>query len=238
MPFLTSSHITADMRERVKGAIPTPTPLDHTVIGCIVGVLLFAACIVGAGMYKMHLDRIWSGGSVDVVFNGTMHKIPAIWFRGTAPQNDDEVERLDLVVPLPLSSSESGIVLSPLDKVVLLRIAPSDQSLEPSERPNQLYARFLSGDIWTNPGGLQLRQFEAHTPYEGEELYISQPDGRDFAARCPTVLKQSDTGRMCIWEMRKDGVDVVASFSPVHLTEWENVVTTVHETMSALKLAK
>ena len=88
-----------------------------------------------------------------------------------------------------------------------MTVTPKDEGLDPTERPAQLYARFLDRETLEGPGGLILRHFEASSPYDLEELYIAPPDGRSFFARCPKPARR-DAGKSCLSMFRDGGIDV------------------------------
>jgi hypothetical protein len=220
------------MRSRLKQRLPTFPAVDRYVIGGVVALFVVIALIVSGSAYYMDVQRKSQNIRVDVIFNSHYFSIPRMWFLGKAPTQNEDLDRLELVVPLPSNPQAQSVESEGrFENIVIMRIVSIDQSVPPMERYNQLYARFLSSYVWTNPGGLQLRQFEAKTPYEGEELYISPPDGRDFTARCPLQAAQKSAGGLCMWEVRTQGVDVIVSFSPSRLTDWEMIVSTVLETM-------
>jgi hypothetical protein len=100
--------------------------------------------------------------------------------------------------------------------------------LDPSERPQELYGRFLEPDTWESPGGLLLRRFEAGSPYEDEELFIAPPDGRAFSARCRKPGKATEAiGDACLWRFRQSGADVQVRFTVDLLPQWETMATGV-----------
>jgi hypothetical protein len=102
---------------------------------------------------------------------------------------------------------------------VLVTIHPADGSMAPTERAKHLYARFLSAAATPEEGGLIRRRFRTGTPFEGEDLVLSAPDGRAFAARCLDAASAVATA--CVAEMRLGALDVQARFAPSLLPRWE-----------------
>ena len=124
------------------------------------------------------------------------------WVMGTATHG--ERERISL--RMPLTSLAPDAIADP-EAAVALVFTTSDELIAPSERVKLLYARFLSSEAAPAAGGLIRRQFRAGTPYEGETLFLSPPEGRAFAARCPT---DESAGRAlsCFAEIRHGGYDI------------------------------
>mgnify|MGYP003350395993 CR=1 FL=1 len=113
----------------------------------------------------------------------------------------------------------------------VLALQASDRSVDPSERMEKLYGRFLERDVWTHPGGLFMRRFENASPYEREDLYFAPPEGRRFAARCVRPAQPPDgLPNMCVSEFRQRGLDAQIRFSPDLLPDWERL----HEGSRAL----
>ena len=110
--------------------------------------------------------------------------------------------------------------------IVSLVFMTSDQSLAPSERAKKLYSRFLSSEAAPSAGGLIRRQFRTGTPYEGETLFLSPPEGRAFAARCPTS-DGSGIPLPCHAEIRHAGFDIQIQMARRDLPLWENILTRV-----------
>lgn len=104
--------------------------------------------------------------------------------------------------------------------LVFLHLTPAAGD-DPAERPMALYARFFADEHWTNPGGLLMRRFRPDSPYGGEELYFSPPDGEAFSARCPRQGSVADIGSAsCLWSFRQDGLDIQARFPASLLPRW------------------
>lgn len=106
---------------------------------------------------------------------------------------------------------------------VLFTIGPADGSTPPAERPNLLYARFLTAATVAADGGLVRREFRAGSPFEGEALYLSPPQGRLFAARCPIPVPGKASEGRCIAEFRMGDLDLLATFEPALLPHWDTL---------------
>ncbi len=110
-----------------------------------------------------------------------------------------------------------------LANTIFVAIKAADASLDPAERPSRLYARFLDPVPWTHPGGLIVRAFQPGSPFETDELFFAEPEGRDFSARCPKPDQSRKTPSTCVSEYRQDGLDVEIRFSAGLLAEWEKL---------------
>jgi hypothetical protein len=150
--------------------------------------------------------------------------IPPAFVRGGAFPRPGAQERVDLAMLMPdLGPAGSGAAGAAV-YVALLR---EDGVIDPARRVDEIYGLFLEPDVWQNPGGLLLRRFTAESPYADEELFISPPDGRRFAARCRKPAppnergRPADIGETCLWRFRAERVDVQARFAPEILPQWE-----------------
>ncbi len=141
------------------------------------------------------------------------------------------VDRLDLAAFFPDFAPAGDVsdvtpntdLADRFEKLVFITIKPSDTLLDPADRPAKLYARFLEPDEWSHPGGLVARAFQAGSPFEGEELYIVAPEGREFAARCGRPDQTRKTPNSCTYDFRVADLDVELRFSPALLSEWEKL---------------
>lgn len=142
---------------------------------------------------------------------------------------DSQTDRIDLIalapdfrpggnnpraLPGPGKSAVAG------KNQIFLTLVPAEGP-DPVERPVNVYGRFLDAEVREGPDGLMLRRFEAGTPYENEDLYISPPDGRDFAARCSRQPSPGDgLPDTCLVDFRVEGVDAQMRFSAEILGQW------------------
>jgi hypothetical protein len=160
---------------------------------------------------------------IPVTVGSASFLIPPAYVRAGALPRPGTQERVDLALAFPglepAASTTTGAIY-----VALLR---EDGVIDPAERVNDIYGRFLEPDIWQNPGGLLLRRFSAESPYADEELFLSPPDGRAFTARCRKpqardgATRGGDIGEACLWRFRIGGADAQVRFPPELLPQWE-----------------
>jgi hypothetical protein len=156
--------------------------------------------------------------------------IPRSYFRGGGPASQRLSERADLVMLYPemtaaaVAPTKLAAAPDPL-LLVFASIQRNDGVLDPAERVQELYGRFLEPATFENPGGLLMRRFSADSPYSDEELFIAPPDGRVFTARCrkPDISSEQGIGETCIWRFRQAGADIQIRFSPALLPHWEEM---------------
>jgi hypothetical protein len=110
-------------------------------------------------------------------------------------------------------------------RLVFLTLRPADPKIDPAERTSRLYLRFLVDTSWSHPGGLTARAFEDGSPFEGDELFYVQPEGREFAARCRRPDPSRGTPNTCISVIRSGGLDIEIRFSSELLGDWQALVS-------------
>jgi hypothetical protein len=110
-----------------------------------------------------------------------------------------------------------------LAETVFVVIKERDPRLDPADRTARLYERFLDETTWTHPGGLIARAFTDDSPFRGDELYFTAPEGREFAARCRKPDPAARTPNTCLADMRSGDVDVEIRFSAALLSEWRKL---------------
>lgn len=179
-----------------------------------------AGGLAGAGLLLL-TDRPPAPDSLAVPLAGKTLTVPRALLR-EGPDTPDALGRITLALTFP-----DFAPLPPPDAAgrqpgaITVTIGPAEPGLAPEDRPRQLYAKFLAGEVWSNPGGLVMRRFRPGTPYEDEELYLALPDERRFAARCPrNDLPDAGVEEACLWQMRLGDIDVTTRFAPRHLVEW------------------
>lgn len=108
--------------------------------------------------------------------------------------------------------------------LLFLSVGGQERKVDPADLTSLLYARFLEPDVTETDEGLLKRAFQDGSPYEGEDLYFSPPEGRAFAARCarPTVPPDG-LPETCIAALRESGLDVDLRFTTALLSQWEKL---------------
>jgi hypothetical protein len=204
-----------------------------TPVRILMAVLLLAMAGAGAGVVIFTLTRPADDAAgavriVPVTIEGLRLSVPAGYFRSGVVPRGAMAERIDLVFefpdmkPVASRSPVSGHQEQLHQRQVFMAIMRSDGVIDPAERPQELYGRFLEPDVWDNPGGLMMRRFAPDSPYSDEELFLAPPDGRRFSARCRKPVKAAeDIGEACLWRFRQAGADVQVRFTPDLLTQWE-----------------
>jgi hypothetical protein len=196
---------------------------------------LFALILFAAGVWAGW--RAWRGWRethgpqfADTAIGGTRLRVHAAYLRpGATP--GPSADRVDLVLRFPDFAPAGAAPPRDPAAFFVLALQASDRSVDPSERMEKLYGRFLERDVWTHPGGLFMRRFENASPYEREDLYFAPPEGRRFAARCVRPAQPPDgLPNMCVSEFRQRGLDAQIRFSPDLLPDWERL----HEGSRAL----
>lgn len=120
-------------------------------------------------------------------------------------------------------------------RTVFVTARPADSGLDPAERPAKLYQRFLAANSWSHPGGLIARAFVAGSPFEGDELYYVEPDGREFAARCRRPDPTRKTPNTCTYDLRLGDLDVEMRFSAARLADWSSLKAGVRGLIEAAR---
>ena len=132
------------------------------------------------------------------------------------------LEELDLVFAMPDFAPVGGKAGAyPLEKLVFLTLRRPDDRVEPRDKPARLYLRFLGAAVEAHPTGLILRRFEPGGPYDGEQLYMTPPEGRAFWARCASAT--AGLPATCVSEARIGGVDARLRFAPELIGDWEKL---------------
>jgi hypothetical protein len=200
---------------------------------CVIILLALLGAGTGFAIYSLTSSHQGSRSLevVPVTIDQLRLNIPQNFLRGGSVSSTDTSERVDIIIRfpemvaagIPPTTTTDMVALNPRH-LLFLAILRGDGILDPAERPNELYGRFLEPDTWQNPGGLLLRRFESSSPYGDEELFLAPPDGRVFAARCRKPGKSTESiGEACVWRFRQNGADIQLRFSPDLLPQWETM---------------
>lgn len=194
-------------------------------IGMAAG-LAVAGCVI-ATLFVLWPQKPMPSGFIQRYVGANLVTIATDYLQRS--QSPAQANRLDLAISWPdfgpakrIAYGKDGRIEPETGEATLLvTLRGADTTIAPAERVIDVYSRFLEGDVWSNPGGLVMRRFRTGTPYEGEDLFYSVPDGRDFAARCPSSLRNGAIGNeRCLWISRQDGFDVETSFDASLLAQW------------------
>lgn len=207
----------------------SPAPIAYKWIDAhaITIVATLALCLFAAALIsrKMIMAPVGPEATqVEIVTIGeNRFKIQRDWLLGSSVSGD----RHRISLRMPLTSLIATYLADPASTISLV-FTTSDQSFPPSERVKMLYARFLSSEAAPAPGGLIRREFRSGTPYEGETLFLSPPEGRVFAARCPSAA-HADLPTICYAEIRHAGLDIQIQLARRDLALWEKIAARVRE---------
>jgi hypothetical protein len=203
---------------------------ERTTITAALVALGVTALLAAAAFWVIRRSHAPSGG-VDVVIVGDVTlSYPAAYARPRLNRDIARLDRLDLAATFPdfTPAGEARDVRKEADlaeraaHVVFIALTPDDKSLDPAERPASLYAPFLEPMGFAKASGLVMRRFQQATPYEGEDLFMTPPEGRAFWARCPHAAP-SGPQEPCFTEFRWSGLNVALRFSPALLGDWERL---------------
>lgn len=168
--------------------------------------------------------------SVNVYLGEQSLIIPSPYFRFQHAQLGGKLPEIDLAAdagtfrPAKLSTRFRPGAPDGSAGTIYLTLAESKGKLGPAERTTRLYSRFLQADQWNHPGGLIKRRFEKDSPYQHEDLYMTPPEGRRFAARCRRPKTPPDAlPSICLADLRFNGIDIRMRFSASLLPEWEKL---------------
>lgn len=199
------------------GAHEARTGVDRPVVAAIAAIAIAAALGVALARYASPLAPSRDAPAlVELAFKDRRFAAPETWFVESAGQGARD--RISLRIPLSDITGvdhRAGVAIG-------LVLTPADAALAPSERPRALYARFLSAEAQTGPGGLIRRRFREGTPYEGETLLVAPPEGRVFSARCPAASPPG-VEPVCFAELRFGDVDAHLQIPLGEIDQWERV---------------
>ncbi len=228
------AHPSSDLATLIRSKLKRPPPAlpraDGALAKAALAIVLTAAAAFGAALYASRPDadatvQIQPARIGDVALSVPQNLI--------GPETDDAGRLVGMV---RLRLDWPGFGPAPLHgrNRLLVTLSPPDKVNEPATQLS-VYARFLTPTVWSNPGGLVVRGFRKGSPYEGDELYVSVPDGRGFAARCPL-----DTGagaaldELCRVTFRHRGVDVNIRFPRTIIADWELMLGGVRRTIDGM----
>lgn len=208
-------------------------------------VLAVSLLLAGAAFWLATRRNSGASGTEHALIGDAMLAYPAAYARHPIAAAAGRLDRLDLVATFPefrpagdaRGLREEAARARRAGAIVFLTLTPDDKSLDPADRPAKLYAPFLDEIGVGQEGGLVKRRFQADTPYQGEDLYYTPPEGRAFWARCPRP--RPEAGRApaepCTTEMRWNGLTVALRFAPALLPQWERILSGAREMLDAMR---
>ena len=197
-------------------------------------VALVLLLLAAGGFYLAMRDTGAALGRTEVRLGGTRLSFDAAFARFASERVGGDMEQVDLAVSFPDFAPAGEIkgltpqsdLLSRQEKLLFLTLTLAGKTLDPAERTAKLYARFLEPEEWSQAGGLVMRRFVPGSPFESEDLYLTPPEGKAFAARCMRPAASADgLPDSCIHDFRLGALNVQLRFSPARLADWEALGT-------------
>jgi hypothetical protein len=186
--------------------------------------LLVTALGANAALFlREERSDIPPSGHARIDLAGRVVEVPRTLIRDRVQMGGGRLDRADLAVaiadfsPMPPVSAKDPHRPMP-DALRIILTAPRDHT-ETTELFQNVYARFLTAETWSNPGGLVMRRFRPGTPYEDREIYIGAGSGRPFVVLCPKE-EAARAVEPCTSTLRQDGIDIELRFNARHLPEW------------------
>lgn len=228
-PAHPGAGLTSLVRSRLKRPPPPLPRADAALFKMAIAIMLIGALASGLALYLTHRNE----EGEPVVQPARIGSIALMVPQNLTGVEPDDSSRLVGMVRLRLDWPSLGPAQVQNRQRLLVTLTPQDKVNEPQTQLS-VYARFLTPTVWSNPGGLVVRGFRKGSPYEGDELYVSVPDGRGFAARCPLDNGRSDLDEPCRVTFRHRGMDVNIRFPRSIIADWELMLGGVRRTIDGM----
>ncbi|HEV7261124.1 MAG TPA: hypothetical protein VGN82_25315 [Bosea sp. (in: a-proteobacteria)] len=233
-PALPGAGLTTLVRSRLKRPPPPLPRADAALFKTAIAIMLAGALASGLALYLTHRTE----DGEPVVQPARIGSIALMVPQNLTGAEPDDSSRLVGMVRLRLDwpsfgPAQVGPSQTQNRQRLLVTLTPQDKVNEPQTQLS-VYARFLTPTVWSNPGGLVVRGFRKGSPYENDELYVSVPDGRGFAARCPLDNGRSDLDEPCRVTFRHRGMDVNIRFPRSIIADWELMLGGVRRTIDGM----
>lgn len=215
-PAPPSADLATMIRTKLKRPPPPLPRADGALIKAAAAILLAGACATGIALLASRPSDDSAPRAQPARIGDTVLMVP----RNLSGADEDDSARLVGMVRLRLAWPDFGPAQGHARNTLLVTLSPPDKVNEPQTQLS-VYARFLTPTVWSNPGGLVVRGFRKGSPYEGDELYVSVPDGRGFAARCPLDTGTAALDELCRVTFRHRGVDLNIRFPRAIIADWE-----------------
>ncbi|KRE00130.1 hypothetical protein ASE63_08520 [Bosea sp. Root381] len=217
------------VRSRLKRPRPPLPRADGALLKATAAIMLAGALMTGLAH---HLTQ--RGAATEpVVQPARIGEVSLMVPQNLTGAAEDDASQLVGMVRLRLDWPSLGPAQPQNRQRLLVTLSPPDKVNEPQTQLS-VYARFLTPTVWSNPGGLVVRGFRKGSPYQGDELYVSVPDGRGFAARCPLENGRLDLDELCRVTFRHRGMDVNIRFPRAIIADWELMLGGVRRTIDVM----
>lgn len=234
IPHQNSAHMAADFTGMVRARLkrrPPPLPrADKALFKAALAIMLAGAAATGLALF--HNSR--GEDALTLVQPARVGQVSLMVPQNLTGTEADDTSRLVGMTRLRLDWPSLGPALPQQRSRLLVTLSPPDKVNEPATQL-AVYARFLTPTVWSNPGGLVVRGFRKGSPYAGDELYVSVPDGRGFAARCPLdSAATANLDELCRVTFRHRGLDVNIRFPRTIIADWELMLGGVRRTIDGM----
>jgi hypothetical protein len=225
-----AASIAAAMRSRLGNRPVKAPPRADGALLRLAG-LIVTLVMAGTAAAWWGIEIVPGPGSTSVIarVGPVVMAVPRV-LSGPVPEDGQQVVGL---VRLRLSWPNLGPVAQDARQVIHVTAMPPDRMNDPSTQLAMM-ARFLTPIAWSNPGGLVARSFRAGSPFETEELFISQPDGQAFSARCPSQTTPDALDELCRTTLRHRGIDLAIRFPRDVLPEWQKLTSGVRQQIDTM----
>ena len=228
-PGHQAAALAAMVRTRLQRPAPPLPRADLALFKAATGILIVGALATVLAVWLTH-RRAETASTLQPARVGEVSLMIPRELTGT--EQGDSAERLVGMARLRLAWPDLGPAHPQDKRRLLITLSPPDKVNEPA-RQLATYARFLTATVWSNPGGLVVRGFRKGSPFEGDEFYVSVPDGRGFAARCP-VDTGSNLDEPCRVTFQHRGMDVNIRFPRAIIADWAVMLGGVRRTLDGL----
>jgi hypothetical protein len=217
------------IRERLgRRAMPALPSADGFLLKCAAAILLAGLAGTGFALYAARPGPD-TGAELEPARVGEV----ALAIPRNLTGADSADGRLVGMARLRLDWPSLGPVTPDSRARLLVTLSPPDKVNEPATQLS-VYARFLTPTVWSNPGGLVVRAFRKGSPFESDELFVSAPDGRGFAARCPVEVAGRGPEELCRVTFRHRGMDVNIRFPRKIIVDWQLMLGGVRRSIDRL----
>jgi hypothetical protein len=193
---------------------------------------------LGSAVWLIHASSRGPASFIvaDVLIGTQQLQIDSRFTRSPAGPLHRSYDDLDLLVALPdFSPAGERAHQLPLEALLTITLRPKDIRLEPRDKVARLFARYLETKAHGGDGGLVMRRFQEASPFAGEEIFMTPPEGRLFWARCSQASSDADAQRrICLSEIRYGALDLRLRFSAIHLAKWEELTASTSQLLASL----